>query len=332
VWGSAPDDVLVVGVGGTIKRFDGAEWTFLESPALENLNAVFGRSPQDVWAVGDRGTVIRYDGTAWTAVPTGIDRNLYDVWGPDPDNLWVVGELGTILHWDGDEWTKDETNTMEDLQGVWGRTATDAWAVGGRGTILSFGPAPEVFWLCHDHPDGSAGPPAYGLRLDDLLGSGSYTFSFDHFDGVEQARVRLDWLPAQNGIRIHGRAFGGRDTGAGWDPDESGWIDIDFKYTTNVTRGDDCAASPGDDFYVAGESGLNTGTVTLDGWGGEGTYTFTDKADGDGCSFYLDNDRDPKFNPAIAGDPGTWAGTGWLMPHVGARDWLFTAEKVVVEP
>lgn len=39
----------------------------------------------------------------------------------------------------------------------------------------------------HNHPDGSANPPAYGLRLDGLLTGNTneeYTFDFDHVDSA----------------------------------------------------------------------------------------------------------------------------------------------------
>ena len=51
-------------------------------------------------------------------------------------------------------------------------------------TGLSVLPAAAVVHVltCHDHPDGGVQPPTYGLRIDDLVGPGDFTFSFDHAD------------------------------------------------------------------------------------------------------------------------------------------------------
>jgi hypothetical protein len=332
VWGDAPSSLFAVGVGGTILHFDGALWGFMTTPTPHNLSAVWGTGADNVWAVGDAGTVIHYDGAQWGPVSSGVGANLYDVWGSAANDAWIAGENGTILHYDGSAWSPVESGTTEDLFGVWGRSATEAYAVGANGTVLRFGPEEEdgsMVFVCHDHPDGAAAPPTYGLRLDSLLGDGSWTFSFDYADATESARVILTYDEARGRIRIFGRAYGGRVDGHEWSAASRGWIDLDFTYTTNLVVKDDCGALAGDDLYIIGESVANRGVIGLDGWGGDLSLECSDRSgEGGACSFIFDNDTDPKGNAAIADDLSIWSGSGWIVPEAeGTRDWLFIARE-----
>lgn len=189
-----------------------------------------------------------------------------------------------------------------------------------------------IMYNCHDHPNGQIIPPSYGLRIDFLLDNGRYTFSFDYVDGSGSAGVTLTHDDALGTIRIFGRAYGGKDIGGSWDPAARGWMDIDFTYTTNVTMRDNCAGAAGNDLHVLSESALNAGTFHLDGWGGNQTFAFTDKADDEGCSFNFDNDWDSKGNSAVANNPAIWSAAGWLKPGDvnGSRDWVFIAEAATV--
>lgn len=189
-------------------------------------------------------------------------------------------------------------------------------------------PASADVWTFHlmDHPNGNQAPPTYGLRLDDLIQNDEYTFSFDYSDGSGMADMTLEYDNATGEIHIYGRAYGGRDTGAGWDPAESGWIDVDFTYRENVIRADNINGDPGDDIYVLVADPNNNGTITLDGWGGNVTINYSDKA-ASGYSFIFDSDEDSKGNATIANDPTLWSAAGWLMGHGSpSRDWLFLGE------
>jgi len=327
VWGDSVSNAFAVGVGGTIMNFNGTAWSFMDTPTPENLSAVWGTSGRNVWAVGDRGTILYYDGTAWTARASGTEANLYDIWGSSGGNIWAVGAFGTIVHFNGTEWRSIDTPIVTSLFGLWGRGPGDVYAVGEGGVILRYGLANDDVYACHDHPNGGAAPPTYGLRLDDLIETGTYTFSFDHDDGKERAGVTLTYDADLQQIHIAGRAFGGLETGEVWSPESSGWITIDFTYTKNVSVRDACDAPAGDDLYVMGQSADNRGTITLDGWGGDAVFSFSDKQADSGCSFIFDNDDDSKGNGEIAGDPAVWSGSGWLRPREsGPRDWLFVAE------
>jgi hypothetical protein len=207
------------------------------------------------------------------------------------------------------------------------------YASGAQGAIYRYGGPLEdnvvQTFQCHDHPHGDLVPPTYGLRIDDLLGEGEYTFSFDYSDGVETARVLLTHDSGLNQIHITGRAYGGQVVDGALSPTAQGWIDIDFSYTNAVAVYDNCARNPGNDLYVTGASALNTGTFTLDGWGDNQSFSFIDRANESGCSFSFDNDYDSKGVAEIANDPNIWSASGWLQPSTsGSRDWLFIAKRV----
>lgn len=333
VWGTGPDNIYAAGVGGTIVHFDGSAWSFEDTATPENLSAIWGSSASDVWAVGDNGAIMRFDGSSWSLSPSGTTETLGDVWGSSASDIWVVGSAGTIRHYDGTAWSTVESGTESNLVGVWGKSECEVYAVGANGTILHYGPGDESTmhtFVCHDHPQGMLVPPTYGLRLDDLLGEGFYTFSFDYSDGVETAYVTLTHDEVAGTVRISGRAYGGLLDGNAWSPAASGWIDIDFTYADAVAVYDNCARDSGDDVYVTGASALNTGTFTLDGWGGNASFSYIDRANEDGCSFSFDNDWDSKGVDDIAHDLSVWSATGWFQPVAeGNRDWLFIATPVV---
>jgi hypothetical protein len=329
VWGDSVSNTFAVGVGGTIMNFDGTAWSFMTTVTTENLSAVWGTSGADVWAVGDRGTILHYDGATWTGMASGTGSNLYAIFGTAADNVWAVGANGAITHYDGDGWSAVTAPIVTSLFGLWGRGPGDVYAVGEGGVILRYGLANEDVYACHDHPNGGAAPPIYGLRIDDLIEAGDYTFSFDYADKSGSAGVTLTYDADLRQIHIAGRAFGGLESGDVWVPGSSGWVDIDFTYTKNVSVRDACNDGEGDDLYVTGQSAQDAGTVALDGWGDDAVFQFSDKQADSGCSFIFDNDTDSKGNAVIAGDPAVWSGSGWLRPREsGSRDWLFIAEAL----
>jgi hypothetical protein len=99
LWGSAPDDVWIVGgstdAGGTVlRRFDGSEWRDVPVPvgAGRILYKIWGRAADDVWACGQKGTLLRWDGASWAVVETGTDTDLLTVHGAD-SRVTVVGQV-----------------------------------------------------------------------------------------------------------------------------------------------------------------------------------------------------------------------------------------------
>jgi MYXO-CTERM domain-containing protein len=183
---------------------------------------------------------------------------------------------------------------------------------------------PGLYQL-HNHPDGGARPPLYGLRLDELIDvtgdDDHFTFSFDD-DGAE---MFLE-LRADSSIHIFGTVFGGLDIGDTYDPALSGLWDITFTYDTSKPVTDD------DDLFVNPPQDPNTGTITpqfgpdagipvdLFDYPGENPFTFR-----------LGDEDDDLGHRGFDGISG-W---GWLTYgapdiHVSASDWLFTVDPTPV--
>lgn len=142
-YGFGPDDITVVGNGGTILHWDGAAWRTQSTTTSEDLWGVWGAAPDDLWAVGGRGrgegqdTILHYDGAAWTKIKTpALTRpNVYaffKVWGTAADDVYIVGQRGAVLHYDGATWTEALVGTSEDLISLWGTSRDQIVLVGGR--------------------------------------------------------------------------------------------------------------------------------------------------------------------------------------------------------
>lgn len=132
VYAGASDEVYAVGSNGKIALFDGNEWSWMESPVVDELRAVQGR-----FAVGGGGAIIEREGGEWhlavgqsgpdVAAPTG--HTLNDVWA-DGSTAIAVGDSGTILHFDGEGWSAVSSGTQSNLWSVWALGPDDAYATG----------------------------------------------------------------------------------------------------------------------------------------------------------------------------------------------------------
>lgn len=134
VWGSARDDVWIVGQQGVVLHFDGNSWSRVQTPTRATLLTVTGRSANEVWAVGGPPAVLlRWDGTAWhDEQPPFSASGLTGVSFAPNGDLFVVGLAGTRWRRTNGAWTDDsEVLPLGDLHAVWAGLG-EAWAVGGN--------------------------------------------------------------------------------------------------------------------------------------------------------------------------------------------------------
>jgi hypothetical protein len=104
VAGSGPDDdVILVGSGGTIVRWDGQQLVPETSGVEADLHGVCAVSRTRAYAVGAGGTIVRWDGAQWNLEATPTQAFLTAVYA-DEKNAWAVGENGTALTFDGNSW------------------------------------------------------------------------------------------------------------------------------------------------------------------------------------------------------------------------------------
>ncbi|MEQ1505307.1 MAG: hypothetical protein ABMB14_23955 [Myxococcota bacterium] len=140
VWGSAADDVWVIGTGALVMHWDGAAWTGLEQPLYGEtpLTTVSGRAPNDVYAVGgfNNAAVAHWDGTAWTddsPPPQAIAPNFNGVFASAQFGVVACGGNGSIYWRQDTGWEVDARPpaTARDFHACWIDEAGAVWAVGG---------------------------------------------------------------------------------------------------------------------------------------------------------------------------------------------------------
>lgn len=185
---------------------------------------------------------------------------------------------------------------------------------------------PGIYQL-HNHPDGDANPPPYGMRLDELYnvsgGNDIFTLNFDHpqsnltlvFDGVST-------------ITITGVAFGGLDGGGAYVNDNHlGLYQLDFVYNIGVGL----AAGDDDLIVIPGANMQNFGSITALNPANP-TFgvakTLFDVRDGNYSFRFGDEDNDAGHR-GYAGISGWgWVGFNGNAHPGSADDFLFTAELI----
>jgi photosystem II stability/assembly factor-like uncharacterized protein len=111
-------------------------WTSFDAGPV-NLNAVSGAGENEVLIVGDGGTIVRWNGTAVAPESSGTGVNLRGVWAVDPDHAYAVGDGGTILERTGGRWATIAVGvTNKTLTAVWA-DAQRVVAVGEQGVIVT---------------------------------------------------------------------------------------------------------------------------------------------------------------------------------------------------
>jgi hypothetical protein len=138
VWGTAADNVFVVGLGGLVRRFDGTSWLDVRSGGLP-LAKIDGSSATRAYAIGPSGTYARQDSNGWSTGMIQTTAALTNLWVGESEAL-VTGESRTLLRLDGTTWqpvTIDATVPLGlDLFAAWGG-AGRFYAVGDAGKIVS---------------------------------------------------------------------------------------------------------------------------------------------------------------------------------------------------
>ena len=180
----------------------------------------------------------------------------------------------------------------------------------------------------HNHPDGSAADPLYGLRLDGLLTGNTneiYTFDFDHTSSA------MTLTYDGSSVVIDGVAYGGQDAGAaGYVAGTTAIWNIHFEYHVGLSQpGTDGGLS---DVFVDADF-ANFGSLSS----GLGSFELTDKSDNSGLSFRLGD-----INGAGHRGYDGISGFGWLRhgddctsetpscANIPYSDWLFTVTPVPV--
>jgi hypothetical protein len=199
--GVASNDIWAVGLagdGGTfnpwrslIEHWDGASWSVVSNPGVNELFGVTALAANNVWAVAVHTSpnvtdiVEHWDGTKWANVSApsmnanGGTISLRAIAAVSATDIWAVGDQQNVLnnryysaieHWDGTAWTLAGVFVQDcTLQAVTAPGSTDVWAVDSSGLMQT------------QHWDGTAWstistpnpPPGGGLHGVAAVSSGN---------------------------------------------------------------------------------------------------------------------------------------------------------------
>jgi hypothetical protein len=137
IWGQSTDDFWIAGNSRIEHLIGngGSYSTFRHTPAID-VQAMWGSRGTDVLAVGTGGQIVRYDGTAFRVVASGTTETLRGIYGLSDEDIWIVGDKGTLLRPMGSSFVPKDSGTTNTLHTVWGAAAGDFWAGGTFGSIL----------------------------------------------------------------------------------------------------------------------------------------------------------------------------------------------------
>jgi hypothetical protein len=133
-WGSADDDVWLVGTGGVAVHYDGATFTTENVGSGESLFTVHEAGGRFV-AVGGGGTGLVFEntGSGWRRVDGEDLSGLVGVRVLDAEHAVAVGRFGAFVEERAGRWVEAEGNVgMETLHSIWSDPEGGLWAVGGQ--------------------------------------------------------------------------------------------------------------------------------------------------------------------------------------------------------
>lgn len=170
LFGSARDDIWMLGVSGGIWHFDGWQWNKLQMLSGLSFQGGVALSKTEAYGVGLTGTVLKWDGSSWSLGPKLVATPLRAAWAASPTDIWIVGDAGVILRRQDVSWSVIPKPTSASFLSVRGVSSNDVHLVGAElwhwnGSIFSQFPrataTPSIpsYVNLHDviaWPDGSA--------------------------------------------------------------------------------------------------------------------------------------------------------------------------------
>ena len=140
---------------GTILKYSGGKWEFMDTPTDSPLFAIHGISATDIWAVGgnsygqtdnEKSVILHYDGTAWSSqTPPDYMGSYYvmrDVFVAGSGDVWGIADYSSYLcHYNGTAWEFVETGLTDlpyNFYALYGFAADDIYVAGGCDTILHY--------------------------------------------------------------------------------------------------------------------------------------------------------------------------------------------------
>ena len=111
----------------------------LERAGVRAFFKVWGTASDNVYIVGQNGACLRWDGGQLVEFGVGTAEDLISLWGSGPDDIVIVGgrSNGVIAHWNGADWVSDSLAPAPGFNGVWMPAPGEFWVAGVRGLLRS---------------------------------------------------------------------------------------------------------------------------------------------------------------------------------------------------
>jgi hypothetical protein len=213
------NNIWAVGMGPSIKHWDGNNWSVIDSPpsptGIGTLSGVAVVSNNDVWAVGvsmfsSFPIIEHWNGINWSIVPSlGYgDSGLDGIAVVSANDIWAVGTSSSTLieHWDGSTWSVIPSPNPAEAQnsilyGVAVVSANDIWAVGSGNDNALIEHWNGINWSIVPSPNGTyahlLGIAAVSANDIWAVGVGVNGTLTDHWDGSTWSVV-----PSPNGPNV----------------------------------------------------------------------------------------------------------------------------------
>lgn len=133
--GTSAQNILFVGSGGTILRWNGTALAREDSRTTEHLRGVAVVRDDIAWAVGEKGTIVRWNGQRWSQQDPGTTADFNAVYA-DGGLMIAVGVKGAAVAYDA-IWHPVTTDSPDDLYAIAG-SAQGIFAVGALGTVAKW--------------------------------------------------------------------------------------------------------------------------------------------------------------------------------------------------
>ncbi len=117
---------VVDGTTGGVKSFDGSEWSYKQVAAAA-LRDISGTGPNDVWVVGEGGTVAQYNGTDWIdrSIPKDVlqksaGATLTSAWTQVGAPVYASAGDGVVYRFDKGIWAAERLAPAANFHVVYG--------------------------------------------------------------------------------------------------------------------------------------------------------------------------------------------------------------------
>lgn len=240
-----------------VRRCKPGEWCPVELPPEPvSLNAIWGSASNDVWIVGAPAVVLHWDGKELARTRIETPLPLAGVWGSGPGDVWTFGSTKWIWHSDGAGaldagWSRstgaevDSGTGMDPLGhptpilGMWGSSPSDVWAVGASLVGFDLMTRLPTVYHCDGWRSGAPQWRASGIPIPEP----------PYFDSATYNAICGG---AATGVWVVGDGGKTRFT-AGWRGDHAEWKAINTDTSRNLNA---VWCGPDGDVWAAGESGL----------------------------------------------------------------------------